>query len=224
MAKCVKNNKKRKVVDYMIQKGIDAIKSAVENSNNGVPYLKFKANEAKVIRFLQPVEELISVYEHVEEFKIGWRTITCIRKENGCPLCKAAFNPIFHTYIPLIDKSDQNKVKIFKVGVKVGDQFMGLIKEYGDITKRDFKILKTGEKLKTQYHFFAKDPSPEDWSKVEIPDIEKLVQPKSISEIESILAGGVTAGNNDAYENSDDGFKPVGSNAPPNGGKSGYPF
>lgn len=171
-----------------IQKGLGAITDAIEHSS-GMSYFKIGQNEEKIIRFLLPPEQLISVYEHVEQFPVGWRTFTCLGKDSGCPLCAAGLRASFQTYIPIIDKSDNNRVKILKAGVKMGAQILGLIKEYGDITKRDFKIQKIGAKFNTQYLFYAKDPTAEDWSKAELPDVMSAVQPKDAATIQAAMNG-----------------------------------
>ena len=163
-------------------KGLGAI---IEANKNSATMLSLKDGESTEIRIITPVEELISVYEHTEKINDRWRNIRCLGKEH-CPLCKAGKYASFRTYIPVFDRKDE-KVKIFKVSKTVGNQLVGLYEEYGDLTKRDFKILRRGEGRQTTYQFFPRDPSEFDASELELPDIEALIEPMSPEEIEALI-------------------------------------
>jgi hypothetical protein len=175
-------------------KGLGAIKEANEGS---VHNLKIKNGESKVIRILTPPDEIISVWEHVEQLAGGWKTVTCLGKQD-CPLCKAGKKASFKSYIAVLDRDD-NKVKIFKASKKVGVQLLGLLDEYGDLRARDFKIFRQGDKLDTTYQFFPRDPSAVNFDDYELPDIEEMVALKSKDEILELMAGG-SVDNNDSEE------------------------
>ena len=163
-------------------KGLGAIKEASKNSTS---MLTLKAGESTEIRIIQPLEDLTSVYEHTEKINGRWNNIRCLGKDN-CPLCKAGKYASFRTYIPVYDLKDE-RVKIFKASKTVGVTLVGLAEEYGDLTKRNFKILRQGEGLQTVYQFFPRDPSDFDTTELEIPDIEPLIEPMSPEEIEALI-------------------------------------
>jgi len=169
-------------MDVYVGKGLGAIKEASENTAIN---LKLKNGESTEIRFIVPVDELISVYEHTEKINDRWRTIRCLGKDN-CPLCKAGKYASFKTYIPVYDYKDQ-RVKIFKASKTVGLTIVGLVEEYGDLRKRKFKILRQGEGNNTTYQFFARDPDEFDASDLKIPNIEELIKPMSPEEIENLI-------------------------------------
>lgn len=165
-----------------VGKGLGAIKEANKNSTS---ILSLKAGESTEIRIIQPLEELISVYEHTEKINGRWMNIRCLGKDT-CPLCKAGKYASFRTYIPVFDRKDE-KVKILKASKTVGIVIVGLAEEYGDLTQRDFKILRQGEGVNTTYQFFPRDPQPFDTSELELPDIESLIKPMSPEEIENLI-------------------------------------
>lgn len=210
-------------------KGLGAIKDAVERSSL-TPFLKIKGGESKVVRILISPEEMISVHEHVEQSNGQWRTFTCIGAEKGCPFCKAGKRASFKTYIPVLDRED-GKVKILKAGVKMGAQIIGLIEEYGDITKRDLKLTRTGSGMNnTVYQFFPRDPEDIDLTKYELPDINVLTEEKPVEEMEAFMNGVDYQQNNNnnggftsASPNNQGGFSTTAS--PSNqGGDNPYPF
>lgn len=180
-------------------KGLGAIKEAASGSTE---MLKLKSGDSKVIRILTPTDEIISVWEHVEQLSGGWKTVTCLGK-NECPLCKAGKKASFKSYIAVLDRDD-NKVKLLKASKKVGVQLLGLQEEYGDLRGRDFKIYRQGDKLDTSYQFFPRDPSPCDFDAYELPDIEAMVQPKTKEEILDLMAGGMVSG--DSADTGSDGI------------------
>lgn len=170
--------------------------------NGGVDYLKLEDGGSAVIRILLPADELIGVYEHTEQFASGWKTVTCLGK-NTCPLCKAGKRANFKAYIPVLDRSD-DKVKIFKVSKTVVKQLVGMMEEYGDLTSRDYKVLRTGKKLDTTYQFFPKDNKEIDLSQYEIPDIESIVEPMTPEAIRELMIGDVDEGDSPVASNSED--------------------
>lgn len=165
-----------------IGKGLEAIKKANEGGNQ---LLKLKNGESTEVRILTPADQIISVYEHTEKFGGRWYTLRCLGKDN-CPLCKAGKNASFRSYIVLFDRKDE-KVKIFKASSRAGKNLAAQAEEYGDITKRDFKILRQGDGFQTTYQFFPRDPSEFDASELELPNVEALIKPKSPEEIMELM-------------------------------------
>ncbi len=184
-----------------VMKGLDAVREAM---TKGVELLKLKSGESKIIRILTPADEIISVYEHTEQFNGSWRTVTCLGK-NECPLCQADRRPSYKVYLAVLDRSD-DKVKLFKASKKVAMQLLGLIEEYGDLTSRDYKIYRQGEKLDTTYQFFPRDPSPIDLSKYEIPNYEEMVQPLTKEQILELMNGSTNLVEEDSGDADDDDY------------------
>lgn len=175
-----------KIMAFMA-KGLGAIKKAADDS---AQILKLKNGESKVIRILTPPEEIISVWEHVEQLGGSWKTVTCLGKDQ-CPLCKVGKKASFKSYIAVLDKDD-NKVKIMKASKKVGVQLLGLQEEYGDLRSRDFKLTRQGDGLDTTYQFFPRDKQAFDFSEYEdkLPNFENIVKPLSKEEILALMNDG----------------------------------
>lgn len=171
-----------------IQKGLGAIRDA---ANNSTTMLKIKPNESAVVRILTPAEEIISVWEYTLEINGQWQTITALPR-NEDPLQGSGNKPGFKSYLEVYDYTDK-RVKILKASKTMGTQLIGLIEEYGDLTKRDFKIARQGEKLNTTYQFFARDPQPFT-EKVERLNIEALIEDQTLTR-DAILALMNTIGN-----------------------------
>ncbi|WMT39259.1 hypothetical protein RE628_17560 [Paenibacillus sp. D2_2] len=157
------------------QKGLGAIRDAAKNS---ITMLKIKPNESAVVRILTPAEEIISVWEYTMEINSQWHTITALLKSED-PLQGSGLKPSFKSYLEVFDYTDK-KVKILKASKTMGIQLLGLIEEYGDLTKRDFKIARRGEKMNTAYQFFARAPQAFT-EKVERLDIEALIEYQTLT-------------------------------------------
>lgn len=172
-----------------MMKGLQAIK---ENFEKSVEYVKLKSGESIRIRIAVPADEIIGVYEHTEQIGGQWKTLTCLGK-NICPLCQAGKRAAFKAYIPVIDIG-ADKVKIFKASKETVRTILGLVEEYGDLTKHDFKVVRQGDGLDTTYQFFIQaKPADIDLSQYEIPNIEEKVAPMTREEILAILEGGASA-------------------------------
>lgn len=101
------------------------------------------------------------------------RTVLCTGE--GCELCNSGNKPQLRMFIQMLnlDEKDKDKqVQLWERGLTDIKAFIGLTGEYGDLTKRDFKIKRSGAKgsLKTTYQHFPKDPSDR-----EIPEPQNLV-------------------------------------------------
>jgi hypothetical protein len=175
-----------------IFKGLDSIS---EFFGKKTQYFRLKSGESRLIRFITPVEEIVSIFEHSEQLAGGWKNIPCLGKE--CPLCEVGQKPSLRSYALIIDREDDT-VKVFKMSKTVAQQLISLIQEYGDITKRDFKVYRQGEKTNTSYQFFPKDPAPVDLSKYDIPKLEDIIRFYSKEEIEDLMDGISTNGFNTA--------------------------
>lgn len=193
----------------MVMKGLSAIK---EMMNSGAENLKIQPNASAQVRIITPGDEILSLYEHVEQFGGQWRTVPCLGK-NECPLCQAGRKAQFKSYMLVIDRAD-NKVKLFKASKRVMKSIFGLIEEYGDITSRDYKIFRQGEKLETTYQFFPKDATPQNIDGLEIPELNDMIQVYSRDDIINLMSNGIGGDSN-----STPAAPPA--NNPPAGG---YPF
>lgn len=101
------------------------------------------------------------------------RTVLC--KGEGCELCRAGNKPSLRMFLQMVnlDEKDKDKqVQLWERGLTDIKQMIGLTSEYGDLTKRNIKIVRSGAKgsLKTAYQYFPKDPTDMD-----VPEPQGLV-------------------------------------------------
>lgn len=101
------------------------------------------------------------------------RTVLC--KGEGCELCKSGNKPSLRMFLQMVnlDEKDKDKqVQLWERGLTDIKQMIGLTSEYGDLTKRNIKIVRSGDKgsLKTTYQYFPKDPTDMD-----VPEPQSLV-------------------------------------------------
>lgn len=90
-------------------------------------------------------------------------------------LSKSGNKPQLRMFLQMINKDEKDKdkqVQLWERGLTDIKNLIGLAGEYGDLTKRDIKIKRSGAKgsLKTTYQYFPKDPS-----EMEIPEPQNLV-------------------------------------------------
>ena len=103
------------------------------------------------------------------------RDRTCLCKGESCEFCKSGNKPQLRMFLQMINKDEKDKdkqVQLWERGLTDIKNLIGLAGEYGDLTKRDIKIKRSGAKgsLKTTYQYFPKDPS-----EMEIPEPQNLV-------------------------------------------------
>ena len=116
------------------------------------------------------------IYEvHKQEVDRTGRDRTDLCKGEGCELCKSGNKPALRMFLQMINKDEKDKdkqVQLWERGITDIKNLIGLAGEYGDLTKRDIKIKRSGAKgsMKTTYQFFSKDPSD-----MEIPEPQDLV-------------------------------------------------
>jgi hypothetical protein len=101
------------------------------------------------------------------------RTVLC--KGESCELCKAGNKPSLRMFLQMLNLEEKDKdkqVQLWERGLVDIKNMLGLAEEYGDLTKRDIKIKRSGAKgsMKTTYQFFPKDASERD-----IPEPQNLV-------------------------------------------------
>lgn len=187
----------------MAIKGLGVIK---EEMGKSAQTLKIEDGKNVVIRILTPADEVIGIYEHTEQINGSWKTVTCLGKDN-CPMCQAGKRGSFKAYLLVADRTDGDKVKIFKASKTVVKQLLGLVDEYGDITARDFKVARTGKGLDTTYQFFARDPQEFTVELGELPDLEEVVAPMTREAMLEMMNGAGTVStvttNNTSGESTD---------------------
>lgn len=116
------------------------------------------------------------IYEvHKLDVDGSGRDRTCLCKGESCELCKSGNKPALRMFLQMINKDEKDKdkqVQLWERGLVDIKNMLGLAGEYGDLTKRDIKIKRSGAKgsMKTTYQFFPKDPSD-----MEIPEPQDLV-------------------------------------------------
>lgn len=101
------------------------------------------------------------------------RTILCSGED--CEICKAGNRNTLRMFLQMVNLSEENKDKqlqLWERGLVDIKQLLGLTAEYGDLTKRNIKIVRSGVKgsLKTTYQYFPKDPTPMD-----VPEAQTLI-------------------------------------------------
>lgn len=101
------------------------------------------------------------------------RTVLC--KGEGCELCRAGNKPSLRMFLQMVNLDEKEKdkqVQLWERGLTDIKQMIGLTSEYGDLTKRNIKIVRSGAKgsLKTTYQYFPKDPTDMD-----VPEPQGLV-------------------------------------------------
>lgn len=146
------------------------------------------------------------IYEvHKLDVDGSGRDRTALCKGESCELCKSGNKPSLRMFLQMVnlDEKDKDKqVQLWERGLTDIKQMIGLTSEYGDLTKRNIKIVRSGSKgsLKTTYQYFPKDPS-----EMELPEAQKLVgslildlnREDQIKAIEGRLQIGNKGGNSD---------------------------
>ena len=174
---------------------IKGLNNIGKNFGDSLDYIKLKDGGHVIVRFLIPSDEIVGAYEHTLNIGTGWRTVFC-PGEATCPICSSGKKPSFRAHIPLLDR-ESKKVKVLKASKDMLKTLSSLIEEYGELTERDFKIVREGEKLQTTYRFYSKDASKEDLSQYTIPNIEDRLKPHSRETILNILSGDTQVPAND---------------------------
>ena len=116
------------------------------------------------------------VYEvHKLDVDGSGRTRTCLCKGEDCEFCKSGDKAQLRVFLTLLnlDEPDESKrVQLWERGITDIKNLLGLAEEYGDLTKRDMKIKRSGAKgsMKTTYQFLPKDPSER-----EVPEPQQVL-------------------------------------------------
>ena len=101
------------------------------------------------------------------------RTVLC--KGENCEICKSGNKPQLRMFLQMMNLSEKDpdkQLQLWERGLTDIKTLIGLTGEYGDLTQRDIKIVRSGKKgsLKTTYQFFPKDKSERD-----VPEVQNLV-------------------------------------------------
>ena len=101
------------------------------------------------------------------------RTVLC--KGEGCELCKAGNKPSLRMFLQMVNLSEEDKDKqlqLWERGLNDIKVMLGLTTEYGDLTKRNIKIVRSGAKgsTKTTYQYY-----PKDITEMNVPEAQNLL-------------------------------------------------
>lgn len=119
--------------------------------NGNTQYLNLKSGENRV----RVVGSPSRVEVHWEKTLDGSKKkIVCLG--NGCPICKCGHSPQIRYQVKVIDRTD-NSVKILECGPQIIKEIRkyALDSDYGDLSKYDIKIIKTGVSRDTNYSVVA---------------------------------------------------------------------
>lgn len=164
-----------------------------EKSDNLVPY--FKPIEGTNI--FRVVSQPVTTFSHWVRTAPSGRNqkFGCIGKET-CPLCAAGVNLLVRNCFLVYDRGSHS-VKIYEAPNEVFKAIKANAQdeEYGDVTKYDFKLTRSGQGLLTTYQVIPKrkqEPlTEEELAKVEeakkTVDWKKLYPQKSIGELEQVV-------------------------------------
>ena len=145
-------------------------------NGEGTPYLKLVHGINRVRVVSNPYETKI----HWEETNDGGKK-KVICPEGNCPICKAGHVPQKRYQVLVLDRNDESKLKILEGGVSIFTQIKKFAadEDYGDPTKYDLKIEKSGQGRDTAYSVVAVP------NKTELTDAEKAAinGAKSLAEI-----------------------------------------
>lgn len=189
-----------------------AILQDIEDRNNGgagiFGWFRLQGHGSSArVRFLHTDENdpnLIAVYEHTLDRSKPPYNVTCLGRENGCPLCEQGDKPSLKVYFLLWnydatpDKDGNVRhIQVWKRGSRDVQNILGLIQEYGNLNSRDYKIVRQGTTMQnTSYQFFARDKSDfefsDDVSNLDpiVEAVIRLVEPKTRDEIITLANGG----------------------------------
>ena len=100
---------------------------------------------------------------------------TCLCTGESCEFCKSGNKPQLRMFVQMLNLDEENKEKqlqLWERGITDIKNLIGLTGEYGDLTKRDIKIKRSGAKgsKQTTYQYYPKDPKER-----ELPEKQKLV-------------------------------------------------
>lgn len=161
----------------------------LDNNNFGprVPFMKLQSGK-NICRVASKPSKVVQHWEKTVDGNL--RKITCIGED--CPICKAGHAPSVRYQIKVIDKMDPDapEAKVLEIGASILRNIVGFVQDddYGDPTKYDLKIQKTGTGRDTRYSVTAsphKNSITEEEKKLlaEIPSIEEINKPLSVEQI-----------------------------------------
>lgn len=118
-------------------------------SGNNANFMRLNDGENQ----LRIVSGVAKLYVHFEkDINGGWHKIIC-NGTNTCPICQKGIRAQKKFCFNVIDRKDENKVKILEAGSSIASQLGDLAKDadYGSPLEYDIKIGKTGKGLNTNY-------------------------------------------------------------------------
>jgi hypothetical protein len=143
------------------------------------------------VRFLHKDYEDLNIYlAHKVTINGKERWVDCTGDET-CPLCLAGSRPQLKMFLLLIDRTD-GQIKLWERGQKFFPTMMNLIREYGHLDERDYKIVRNGAKgdTNTTYSLFSRDKEPQELpERPQIAGENSFVLVKSIEVMEQIAKG-----------------------------------
>jgi hypothetical protein len=177
--------------------GIEEIKQAMEkfkgNGGERIPFFDSLKNDGDscLVRFLHKGEDDLNVYV-VHKVKINDkdRWVECTGDET-CPLCMAGSRPQLKMFLLLVDRTD-GQIKLWERGQKFIPTMINLIKEYGNLDERDYKIVRNGAKgdTATTYTLFNRDKEAQELpERPEVSGENNFVLHKSLDVMEQIARG-----------------------------------
>ena len=155
----------------------DKLNFSSKNSGSQVSFYKLQEGVNRV-RIVSNCTMTLSHFERTQEGR--FKSVPCIGNEE-CPLCHAGSRARRQTQCIVIDKNQwdpetkkyngpiEAKIATFPYTITKDIGALAADPEYGDVTKYDIKIIKTGKGLDTTY---STSPSP---SKVELTEEERAV-------------------------------------------------
>lgn len=189
------------------------------NTGSDANFMKLQDGDNQVRIVSSPAKLFI----HWEKDVDGkWHKIVC-NGTSTCPICQKGIAPKARFLMNVLDRKDDNKVKLLEVGATIAAQLGALVKDpdYGSPVNYDIKIAKSGSGLNTTYSVTPrpkKTPLTDEEKEAvnaapKIEDVMKVVSPEEIkgfnleclAESLNDLAGiENTAGNTDDDDDWDD--------------------
>jgi len=181
--------------------GLKNLKQVASGSQGtGGGFLKLKDGQSVTVRFLQELDEkgklydterglAISVFEHSNPDDFTQRFLCTLNEEGKCVGCESVvkhpkWKKRSRLYINAYVVED-GQVQIIPTGFSskgIGGTLIEYADDFGTICDRNYKLKRTGEGLKTQYHIYPREVSDFDFSQTEVRDLETVAKYRSYDE------------------------------------------
>ena len=177
-----------------------------DKENSKLRFIKFD-KEKTFVRIVG--HKVVKVWTHYLTYQYNGEekktNVVCLGKDK-CPICLSGNQAKRRVFYNVIDRNEQKEndgkfqVRILGIGQMVFKQIAALAndEEYGDPTKYDLRITKTGQGLKTEYVVHA-SPKPKPYTPEEIAifklptekggmfDLETIPNRKTKEELEKLV-------------------------------------